>query len=255
MSKIILSLLICLVLASNCLAYRENTLPVRGAVDGEIVGAAGENGRNDIVVSPYYPVLDMVTPPSGTLILLQGFRTYQQTSEVSCGAACALMALAHFGDDKATESDLFQEMDIRGPDNLRADGSYGCTTDALVRAFRARGFAVTSSADTQDAKGYSFKDPQEFADFVQRSILNNTVLLVENVTWGGHWRIIVGYDGMGTETLADDVLIFADPYDTTDHRQDGWTIQSMARFFYEWFDAGVLPESQRIQQYVAVSRE
>jgi hypothetical protein len=35
--------------------------------------------------------------------------------------------------------------------------------------------------------------------------------------WGGHWQVIIGYDTMGTEVEQDDVLIVADPYDTTDH--------------------------------------
>lgn len=255
MARGLLGLVICCALAGGCLVHGENTLPVHGAVEGILAGAAGERGRNDVAASLYYPVLDMAAPGhSTTLIRLQGLRTYQQTSETSCGAACALIALAHFGDETATEDDLVREMDIRGPDNPRPDGSYGCTAAALVRAFHGRGFAVTSSADTRDAQGYSFASLDAFVDFVRRSIRNNTVVLVENVEWGGHWRIIAGYDGMGTQTLADDVLVFADPYDTTDHRQDGWTIQSLARFFYQWFDAGILPEDQRIQQYVAVSR-
>ena len=32
---------------------------------------------------------------------------------------------------------------------------------------------------------------------------------------------------MGTENLRDDVLIFADPFDTSDHNQDGYTVGSL----------------------------
>lgn len=39
---------------------------------------------------------------------------------------------------------------------------------------------------------------------------------------------------MGTETTADDVVIIADPYDTTDHRQDGYTTLSAERFIYDY---------------------
>ena len=39
---------------------------------------------------------------------------------------------------------------------------------------------------------------------------------------------------MGTETLADDVIIVADPYDTTDHNQDGYGVYPAERFFYNW---------------------
>jgi hypothetical protein len=49
--------------------------------------------------------------------------------------------------------------------------------------------------------------------------------------WGGHWQIIIGYDSLGTPSTADDVLILAEPYDTTDHCQDGYTIVSLQHFY------------------------
>lgn len=32
------------------------------------------------------------------------------------------------------------------------------------------------------------------------NLKDNTPILVENVEWGGHWRAIIGYDTMGTDT-------------------------------------------------------
>ena len=55
---------------------------------------------------------------------------------------------------------------------------------------------------------------------------------------------------MGTESPADDVLILADPYDTSDHSQDGYKIYPGPRFFYMWLDNGMLPEDQSIQQWL-----
>ena len=52
--------------------------------------------------------------------------------------------------------------------------------------------------------------------------------------WGGHWQVIIGYDTMGTETTQDDVIIVADPYDTTDHNQDGYGVYGAERFYYNW---------------------
>ena len=52
--------------------------------------------------------------------------------------------------------------------------------------------------------------------------------------WGGHWQVVIGYDTLGTETTQDDVLIVADPYDTTDHNQDGYTVYGAERFYYNW---------------------
>ena len=39
---------------------------------------------------------------------------------------------------------------------------------------------------------------------------------------------------MGTETTQDDVIIVADPYDTTDHNQDGYGVYSAERFLYNF---------------------
>jgi len=55
--------------------------------------------------------------------------------------------------------------------------------------------------------------------------------------WGGHWQVIVGYDNMGTETTQDDVIIVADPYDTTDHNQDGYVIEGFERLVYGFYSS------------------
>ena len=52
--------------------------------------------------------------------------------------------------------------------------------------------------------------------------------------WGGHWQVIIGYDTMGTDTTQDDVIIVADPYDTTDHNQDGYGVYGAERFLYNF---------------------
>jgi len=75
--------------------------------------------------------------------------------------------------------------------------------------------------------------------------------MVENICLGAHWRVIIGYDTMGTEPTADDVLIFMDSSDVRDHCQDGYSVGNMEEFFDTWRDAGALPQDQRIQQYVA----
>ena len=68
--------------------------------------------------------------------------------------------------------------------------------------------------------------------------------------WGGHWRVIIGYDTMGTETTLDDTLILADPYDTCDHKQDGYVVQNGEKFFAMWFDHSMLPDNQRNQPWI-----
>jgi len=63
---------------------------------------------------------------------------------------------------------------------------------------------------------------------------NGIPILIGWDEWGGHWQVIIGYDDMGTADTQDDVLILADPYDTTDHLQDGYVIESFERLVYGW---------------------
>ncbi len=48
--------------------------------------------------------------------------------------------------------------------------------------------------------------------------------MVESINWGGHWRVIIGYDTMNTEQTHDDILIMMDSYDVADHKQDGYVV-------------------------------
>ena len=68
--------------------------------------------------------------------------------------------------------------------------------------------------------------------------------------WGGHWRVIIGYDTMNTEKTTDDVIIFMDSYDVLDHRQDGYTVQAAEGLFYTWKDMEYLPKGERVQQWL-----
>ena len=67
-------------------------------------------------------------------------------------------------------------------------------------------------------------------DYIDRGI----PIMVDWVDWAGHWQVIIGIDTCGSDTPYDDVLIFADPYDITDHYQDGYYIFPMSRFFGMW---------------------
>ena len=81
-------------------------------------------------------------------------------------------------------------------------------------------------------------------------MIDSTPIMVENVEWGGHWRVIIGYDTCGTENTLDDVLIMADSYDTSDHYQDGYAVNNAERFFSMWFDSSMFPKKQRNQPWI-----
>ena len=56
--------------------------------------------------------------------------------------------------------------------------------------------------------------------------------------------------GTGAESPLDDMLILSDPYDTCDHKQDGYTTQNATKFFSMWFDHSVLPKREQYQPWI-----
>lgn len=239
--------------SQNTTPVEKHTIEVQGPVDGKIEGAASVEGKIDVQNSPYFTVPDYYNGDvSDTLILLKHFKTYQQTSERSCGAASIIMIANYLNGEVLSEDELDKEMDIRYYDNPREDGSYGASTASVIEALQKRGYTVTSSYDTADANGYSFHSEKEFADYLKQELSAGHPIMTENVEWAGHWMVIIGYDDMGTESYLDDVLVFADAYDTSDHCQDGYFTKNFEKYYAEWFDAGVMSKKESVQQYVTV---
>ena len=193
--------------------------------------------------SPYYNHLDFfngnITP---TLKIIKKFKTYQQSTDFTCGAASLLMVLNHWNIVDKNELDLAKEMGICSFDDTEK-GFYKCYPAAIEIAVKNRGIKTVPQQ--------KFETPESFAEFVKKQIMVDSPILVEWCTWGGHWTVIIGFDDMGTTDVSNYVLIMADPYDTTDHCQDGYVIVPFEKFFYEWFDAGVLSPGIIRQQYVA----
>ncbi len=80
-------------------------------------------------------------------------------------------------------------------------------------------------------------------------------IMVEWGDWDGHWQVIIGYDSNGTPGAGDDILIFADPYDTSDHWQDGYYYYPMERWFYMWQDRAVAPKPFQLQPFLVVDKK
>lgn len=208
-------------------------------------GASSYKGLGNVKQSPYYTVSDFFNLKStDTLTLLSHYKTYQQTTEITCGPAAALTVLVHFGNTSWNEQDIAKIMGTKP--------AVGTDTKGMVHFFKTIGWDVKSSIITPNKDGITFTQVGDFRDFVIGNLKNNTPILVENIDWGGHWRVIIGYDTLGTNTVADDVLILADSYDTADHYQDGYVINPVEKFYYMWFDAHMLPQGQQKQQWVVV---
>ena len=231
--------------------------------DTTSAGASSFANSGDHKDSPYFSQLDVYNLKStDTLTILSEFETYQQTTEVTCGPASALMVLNHFGENNYDELEIAEMMkchkDLNGnnteePGVANEQGEIGTSTDRMASFFEEIGWEVDSSLVKAQEDGYTFYDYNDFKDFVLENLNNNTPIMVEWIDWAGHWSNIIGYDTMGTETPEDDVLILADPYDTSDHSQDGYKIYSGPRFFYMWLDNGMLPEDQSIQQWLVAN--
>ena len=196
-------------------------------------GASSYNNLGDHENSPYFPQIDVYNLRStDNLTILPEFKTYQQTKEYTCGPATALMVLHHFGETNYDELEIAEMMqshkDLNGnnteePGVANEQGEYGTSTDRMVSFFEQIGWDVTSSLTEGNLEGgYTFDDPMKFKEFVQNNLKDNTPVMIEWIDWGGHWSSVIGYDTMGTDGFGDDVLILADPYDTSDHMQDGY---------------------------------
>ena len=196
----------------------------------------------------YYTANDFFNLHStDTLTILSQFQTVQQTTDYTCGAAAALMILRYYNVGGWTEESIADAMRIRPPAG-KEKGIYGTSTRQLVSFFMSAGFLVESSLDRGEP--YSFTDARAFRDWATASLKNGIPIMVEWLDWGGHWQVLIGIDTMGTEDISDTVLIFADPYDTSDHHRDGYYIFGLERFFSMWMDAQYFYEEESVQQWV-----
>lgn len=201
--------------------------------DGGAAAAPAEINHADSI---YYTHPDFYNMTStGERIILPHYPTYQQTTEYSCGPAAALTVLNYFGNHDFDEAALIKRM--------KTKPEVGTSLSNMVKFFKEIGWEVQSTSKPMDEV--------EFQKFVVTNLKQGKPILVENVEFGGHWRVIIGIDEIGTpDDLYDDVLIFADPYDTSDHKQDGYAVGSLDRFYSMWFDHSMLPKKERNQPWL-----
>ena len=195
-------------------------------------GADSVERLGDHPDTPYFSKLDFFNMKStDTLTILPNFRTQQQTSEWSCGVSATLMVL-----------DWYDRLGDYNEESLAQFRSNGLTPGATstrqaIEMFEGvGGFEVYSTFDVEGEVYETFT-----LDYIQETLKAGDPIMIGWNDWGGHWQVIIGYDTMGTETQQDDVLIVADPYDTTDHNQDGYGVYGAERFlynftFYNFFD-------------------
>ncbi len=187
--------------------------------------------------SPYYKYVDAYNlKDTKSLQVLENFKTIQQATEYTCGVTSMLMTLEWFGKrGDLTEIDLANKRE-------KTDDLPGTNVKEMLNVIKNLDtkWKVKSSYDLVD--GDSLMECgikadgkyMDLADMIPYYVSKNIPVMIMWHEWGGHWQVIIGYDDMGTEGTQDDVLILADPYDTTDHNQNGYVIESYERFIYDW---------------------
>ncbi len=184
----------------------------------------------------YYTINDYYNMTSGDgLHILSNFRTYQQTTEYSCGCASALMVLNYYGNHDYNELEICR---LAGTDVTK-----GTSVEGLTDFFDSLGWGTIYHADTD----HRFSSIEECETFFITTLDSGTPIMVDWEDWAGHWQVLIGLDTCDTADPYDDVLIMADPYDVTDHYQDGYYIVPLGRFFDMWREG---PCTQKTDPYL-----
>lgn len=216
--------------ALHVIPYAEGTDTLNDAEGADAFDHSLDHGN-----SAYYVINDYYNLKSGNgLHILTGFETYQQTTEYSCGAASALMVLNYFGNHDFSELEICRLAET--------SATNGTSVEGLAKFFQDAGWKTESHSGTD----LCFKSITEAKTFIISRIDKGIPIMVDWEDWSGHWQVIIGIDTCGTDDPYDDVLIMADPYDVTDHYQDGYYTVPFGRFFYMWREG---PCAQKTEPY------
>ncbi len=142
--------------------------------------------------------------------------------------------------------------DYKESDLIQADsGATGNNVGNLPATFSWNSLYASENSEETEAWVEDAKDSY-FVKWLTDHLKNNRPIMVEWTDWDGHWQSIIGYDNSGTPGIGDDMLIFADPYDTSDHWQDGYYFYPVERWFAQWNDRNIAPKPFQLQPFIVV---
>ena len=174
--------------------------------------------------------------PSATRHLIP-MKIYQQETEYSCGGATLKTLLNYYGLlHGRTESDISRSLGTGfGPPHP------GTHPDRMAKFLKEEDFRVESGENGS-------------LELINHYVNQNIPVIVLDNTWGGHWRMIIGYDYHGDkESWEDNDVFFADPeYRSAEpnvYRNIGITMENESRFDYEWYENRLF-ERQREKYYI-----
>lgn len=282
MLKKVLFILSAAALLSNMTSRAQSTLTLpdldaRGGADNTFRTHKGNNPSDRFV-----PQIDFYEAKSdSSLTILHHFQTAQQTTEWSCGDVSTLLVLNYYGIKGETELSLAKAMHSHvdsdtpnaQPGTAKKLSDFGTSVQEIVGwaeknpkvkivstnirpTNNLRLLTDTAYVGIKAVGNYEkpFKNYKEASSFILQQLKDNHPIIVNWTEWGGHWVVIIGYDNNGTPDYADDdILIFADPYDTFDRKQDGYTTAPLVQFYYGWIgEYG--PKPWQLQPYVVLDK-
>ncbi|AGB01457.1 C39 family peptidase [Methanoregula formicica] len=203
---------------------------------------ARDNGRitygldSQLPAPRYYTGIDFDSLSSNshlTVIPLKSYR--QQVTNYSCGAAAAMTVMSYYGRPVNNTDD--EEILLAHEMNPDVSEKTGINPEQMTSWFNRHGWNATWHTGGS-------------REMLLSNLKAGVPTIVEWIDWGGHWVVVVGYDTRGTETVWDDVIIFADSVDCHDDRVDGITYANYGQFDAMWFDAHYFPAEMRNRVYI-----
>ena len=142
-------------------------------------GAKEYQGKHDILNSKYYKSLDIYNmKSSGSLILLEKFKTYQQTSSYSCGCSCLIMVINYIDNKVLSEKAIGEKAqttpeDGTFPENLeKAIEELGYDYESRRRGFNSK----------EDVPSY---DEKKFSEYIKNTLKKKLPIIILSNDWGG----------------------------------------------------------------------
>jgi len=184
----------------------------------------------------YYTGVDVSSLKSDdnlTIIPLKSIR--QQVTNYSCGAVAAMTVMSYY--DLPVSNTDADEVRIAREIYPGVSEKTGLNLEQIAAWLKKQGMNATWGTGGTRV-------------MLLNNLKNGIPTMVEWMDWGGHWVVVTGYDTRGTETVWDDVIIFADSVDCHDDRADGVTSFNYGRFDAMWFDAHYFPEGMRDRAWI-----
>lgn len=193
------------------------------------------NGEYDFIDSPYYVYNDYYNMYStNTRTLVPKFRSYQQTMKNTSGIACALMVMNYSNEDLTDKDEFTLATEYNDLTNTNIFENEA-TPEGLDMLFKKYGY-ITKTGEYKETSTARNDMVLDFSDWLQKELAQGRLVLVRfQDNYNSGWKVIIGFDDMGTESNGlDNVVIFADPFDAADHKQDGYSVMAAGRFYRWW---------------------